>query len=258
MQRLLLATIVVLTACSSRDTVDLTGSYRLKSQRVTSKDMDSTNHNPQIKIYTGGFGIYAQFGPDSAASWGVRKLLPAEGGVRESNVFGAVGAAEYPGPYIYTLKVEPTTDGYRQTVSDLQYRSQVLELTEEYERVDSDVQTRCDGAWELTKAFIINGQDTSFLDIVQYKFYHSGSFVFGHSLRDSAKVSTSGFGFGTFDMANDSTLTEHVDVSSYRQIEGKSFKIKVELVDKDNLFQVVDELEGAKSVESYRRLKKEK
>jgi hypothetical protein len=256
MARILSVFLIAFCACTSRNSIDMTGAYRLKSQHVKSRDMDSTNHNPQIKIYRDGFAIYAQFGPDSAASWGVRKLLPSDGGVRESNVFGAVGAAEYPGPYIYTLMVEETPGGYRQVVSDLQYRGQMLELTEEYERVDSGKPSPCDGAWELTQAFIVNDMDTAFLDIVQYKFYHSGSFVFGHSLRDSANISTAGFGFGTFDMANDSTLTEHVEISSYRQIEGKSFNIKVQVVDEDLLFQVVDELEGAKSVESYRRLKR--
>jgi hypothetical protein len=255
MKRFLLLVLITAVACTKKD-LDLTGSYKMTSQRIKGGNMDTTNTNSQIKIYTGGFGFYAQFGPDSAASWGVRKLLPATGGIRESNVFGAVGSAEYPTARIYLLNIEETVNGFRQVVPDLSYRGQTLELTEEYERIDSGIPTPYDGAWELTQAFIVKGQDTTHLDITQYKFYHSGAFAFGHSVRDSLMNARSGFGYGTFDMVNDSTLTEHVEVSSYGQIVGKSFNINVKLAGDNTLLQVVDELEGAKSVESYRRLKK--
>jgi hypothetical protein len=253
MHRILLIAIFTAAACTTKEP-NLTGSYRMKSQRVRAGSSESTNSNPQIKIYTGGYGFYAQFGPDSAASWGVRKMLPAEGGIRESNVFGAIGSVEYPAPRIYMLNIEHTAQGFRQVIPDLTYRGQTLELTEEYERIDSGIPTPYDGAWELTEAFIVNGKDTSHLDITQYKFYHSGAFAFGHSIRDSLKNVTSGFGYGSFDMANDGILTEHVEVSSYGQIVGKSFNIKVKLVGDNTLLQVVDELEGAKSVEAYKRL----
>jgi hypothetical protein len=254
MQRLLLLTFVILLACSS-DQLDMTGSYMMTSRSVAGGGaLDTMIYDSQMKIYTGGHVIFAQFGPDSTATWAVRKVLPIDGGVRESNVYGAMGVTELPGPHIYTLEVETTADGFKQVITDLEYRGQMMGLTEEYERVDSGMPTPYDGAWELTDAFIVNGADTTHLDITQYKFYHSGNFVFGHSLRDSLKNSAAGFGYGTFSMSNDSTLTENVSASSYSQIVGKSFNIKVKLDGQDKLFQIVDELEGAKSVETYKRL----
>jgi hypothetical protein len=253
MPRLLLIPAVFLLACGSNNS-DLTGSYLMTSRTVTGgNELDTITYDSQMKIYTGGHVIFAQYGPDSMATWAVRKVLPVEGGVRESNVFGGIGETELPGPHIYTLDIEKTRDGFRQVITDLEYRGQMMGLTEEYKGVDSGISTPYDGAWELTSAFIVNGNDTTHLDIVQYKFYHSGNFVFGHSLRDSLKNSSAGFGYGKFD-ATDANLTEHVEASSYPQIVGKSFKIKVTLEGRDKLLQVVDELEGAKSVEAYRRL----
>jgi hypothetical protein len=253
MHRLTLLSFIILVSCS-HDNSDLSGSYKMTSQRAKSREMDSTNHNAQMKIYSGAYVMYAQFGPDSMASWGVRKVLPVEGGIRESNVYGAIGSTELATPHIYTLSIERTGNGFRQSIPSLEYRGQTIELTEEYELVEGGIPTPYDGAWKLTDAFIVNGKDTAHLDIVQYKFYQSSSFIFGHALRDSLKNSSSGFGYGHYDMPNDSTLTEYVEVSSYKQIVGKSFNIKVSLDGKDNLLQVVDELEGAKSVERYKRL----
>ena len=246
--------LMMLIACSS-DKMDMTGSYLMTSRGVTGGGpLDTATFNPQLKIYTGDHVIFAQFGPDSVPTWGVRKVLPIEGGVRESNVYGAIGETEMPSPHIYTLSIDETSKGYKQTITDLEYRGQMMALTEEYERVEGGIPTPYDGAWELTDAFIVNGSDTTHLDIVQYKFYHNGSFVFGHSLRDSLQNSSAGFGYGKYDMADDNTLTEHVEASSYPQIVGKSFNIKVRLEGNDKLFQIVDELEGAKSVETYKRL----
>lgn len=254
MQRLFPFCLALLAACSS-DKLDMTGSYLMTARGVTGGgQLDTTTFSPQLKIYTGDHVIFAQFGPDSVPTWGVRKVLPVDGGVRESNVYGAIGVTEMPSPHIYTLSIDETSNGFKQTITDLEYRGQMMALTEEYERVDSGIPTPYDGPWELTEAFVVNGSDTTHLDIVQYKFYHSGSFVFGHSLRDSLGNSTAGFGYGKFDVGDDNILTEYVEASSYPQIVGKSFKIKVSLDGKDKLFQIVDELEGAKSVETYKRL----
>jgi hypothetical protein len=239
-----------------RDTDSLTGAYRMLSQYGNSQRLDTVGTNPQLKIFTGNYAMYARHaGP--IAAFGVRHIVPEKGGIVERNIFGMSDTAEFVTPDAFHVEIEMTDRGYKQVIPSAKIWGQDFYIEEEYQRVDQGKPSPVDGAWHLTKAFTVKGADTTHLEIVQFKFYQSGSFIFGHSLRDSAfAVPHAGIGFGTFSMTGDDTLVENVEESSYPGIMGKSFNIKVTLTTPNELLQIVDELDGVKSVEFYERMVK--
>ena len=235
----------------------MTGAYRMLSQFGNSQSLDTTSTNPQMKIFTGNYTMYARHG-GSRVAFGVREFIKERGGIAERNIFGMRDTSEFVAPDVFHLEIDRTDEGYKQVIPSAKFMGEDFYIEEEYKRVDIGKATPVDGAWRLTKAFTVKGTDTTHLQIVQYKFYQSGNFIFGHSLRDSAfAIPHAGIGFGTFSMTDDNTLVENVETSNYPAIVGKSFNIKLMLsVPPNNLVQIVDELDGVKSVEYYERLVK--
>lgn len=257
MKQLTLAALTLLAmSCTPKPEEKMTGAFRMLSQNMKTENIDSIGTAPQLKIYSDGYMMYAQFVPgDSIVSFGVGSVTQEEGGLKETNVYGAVDTVVYSNPpdtSSYVLQVERTEKGYRQVIPNMEFRGRTYELTEDYERVDNGITSPADGAWKFVSGYTVKGTDTTKLDVVQYKFYHSGSFIFGHTFPDNNGTSRAGLGFGTFTMSGDTALVENVEVSNY-PIAGKSFNISVK-VKGDELTQVVDELDGVKSVEVYRRM----
>jgi hypothetical protein len=217
--------------------------------------MDTVNSNPQMKIFTGNYSMYARYA-NSKAAFGVREVVAVRGGIEERNIFGISDTSLFVIPNAFHVEIEKTETGFKSVIPSIQIMGQDLYIEETYRQVSGGKKASVDGAWQLTKAFTVNGTDTTHLDIVQFKFYQSGHFIFGHALRDSAGVQRAGMGFGTFEMTGEDALVENVEVSSYPAIVGKSFNIKVTLTAPNQLLEIVDELEGVKSVEYYQRMVK--
>jgi hypothetical protein len=247
--------LLLVFSCSRKDS--MTGAYRMLSQYGNSQSIDTASTNPQLKIFTGNYVMYARHaGP--IAAFGVRQFIHEKRGIAERNIYGMSDTSEFVTPDVFHLEIDKTSIGYRQVIPSVKIMGQDFYIEEDYKRVDAGQASPVDGAWRLTRAFTVKGNDTTHLQIVQFKFYQSGNFIFGHSLRDSAfAVPHAGIGFGTFSMQGEDALVENVETSNYPSIVGKSFNIKVMLsVPPNNLQQIVDELDGVKSVEFYERMVK--
>lgn len=235
------------------------GVYKMLSQSLKSSKLDtSITSLQQLKIYTADHMIYANFNPaDSISSFGVATYTADKDTVTENVIYNASDSSKSDTPGSFKLAIEKTEKGYKQIIADMQMQGgEKMTLTEAYESVGTKATSALDGVWKITKAYNINGKDTSLNNAVQYKMYAGGYFIFGHTYSDSAKKTHTGMGYGTFTMTGSNKSKEMVVVSTYYQIRGQAVDLDIEMNGADAYTQTITGKDGSKSVEIYQRLKK--
>ncbi len=113
-----------------------------------------------------------------------------------------------------------------------------------------------DGTWKETKAYSVNGNNTTDNKVTQFKTYYAGYVIWGHTYSDAASKIHTGVGFGKFKMTGKNKLTESMMASTYYQVRGHDFNIDIEMNGKDEFKQTLNNKDGSKDVEIYQRLKK--
>ncbi len=159
-------------------------------------------------------------------------------------------------PATYELNIVKNPDGYNQFIPEIPIQGVKNKLTEEYQTVGTSAKTPLDGVWKETKSFNIRGTDTILNNRTQYKAYFAGYFMFGHALKDSSLKTSTGIGFGTFEMTNDNQIKETDLNSTYSVIAGNTFNVAIEMDGTDKYKQTIANADGTKGVEYYERLKK--
>lgn len=258
------AAMLALTGCNNADKTETTnagmpGAYKMLSQSLKSSKLDTTSTSlQQLKLYSDDHMMYANFNPaDSVSSFGVGTYTAVKDTVTENVIYNASDSTKADAPGSFKLAIEKTDKGYKQVISDMQMQSgDKMKLTEAYETVGTAATSALDGVWKITKAYTVNGKDTSKNNAVQYKMYAGGYFIFGHTYSDSAKKTHTGMGYGTFAMTGSNKSKETVLVSTYYQIRGQVVDLDIEMNGADAYTQTITGKDGSKGVEVYERLKK--
>lgn len=243
---------------SVKEAPNMPGAYLMTSQILNDGKTDSKYPTrKQLKIYTEDFLMYAQVNTvDSVSSFGVGSYTTDSGAIIEHIIYRSADTTYFETPVTYKLHITKTTDGYEQVIPEIVLDSVKYTLTEIYETAGSDTKSPLDGVWKETNSYIVNGTDTTKNVRTQFKAFYAGSFMFGHTFKDSASKIHTGIGFGTFEMAGNNKMKETDLNSTYQIIAGQSFDIDVELMGTDHYKQVITNPDGSKSVEFYERLKK--
>jgi len=259
MKKLLMPLIGCIAFCCNppaKEVPQMTGAYNQVSQTVKGGDIDTTTVSIQLKIFTPDYMMYATFdASDSSASFGIGDYSTAAGVVTENVIYSASDTAASTGTATYTLEIEKTPTGYTQVIREMG-DSIKFQLTETYERINTEQNSALDGAWQLVSLVDIANGDTTKVEINQYKTYFAGNFIFGHTYRDSTNVLHTGMGYGTFEMANDSTSKEFVKVSTYKTLIGQSVDLAIKLNGPDEYTQTITNENGSMTKEVYKRMKK--
>lgn len=258
------AVMLALTGCNNADKTETTntsmaGAYKMLSQSIKSSKLDTTTSAlQQLKMYGDGYMMYANFNPsDSVSSFGVGSYTAVKDTVTENVIYNASDTSKSDAPGNFKLVIEKTDKGYKQVIADMQMQGgEKMTLTEAYESAGTKATSALDGTWKLTKGYNINGKDTSLNNAVQYKMYTGGYFIFGHTYSDSANITHTGMGYGTFAMTGNNKSKEMVLVSTYYQIRGQAVDLDIEMTGTDAYTQTITGKDGSKSVEIYSRLKK--
>ena len=256
---LLLAAIVM--ACNSpekKETVTMTGAFKMLSQNVKSDSTDTTYASlQQMKIFTGDHMMYANVNsPDSISSFGIGSYTASGDTITENVIYSASDSTSDDTARSFTLLIEKTAKGYKQIIPEILSGGQKFKLTEEYEKSGSESTSPLDGTWKLVKRFQINGKDTVSNTGVQYKAYYAGQCIWGHTWKDSLNKNHTGIGFGKFEMAGANKVKESMIASTYSDVRGHDFDITIEMNGTDGYTQTMDNGSGGKNVEVYERLKK--
>lgn len=252
--------VIAITGCTHD--VDLStiipGTYLMQSQTLNDGKKDTRYTDlKQLKIYTDKFFMYTQVNPnDSVSAFGVGTYATGKkDSLTENVIYSASDTSFHPQPVSYHLSIELTPDGYKQVIKDIVFNGQKSTLTEEYSRVGTKKASPLDGVWKEIKGFSVNGTDTVAYNRIQYKAFHSGYFMFGHTAKDSSGKTRAGMGFGTFEMEGNNKLRETDLNSTYAIIAGQSFTIDISMDGTDEYHQTITNSDGSKSMEFYERLK---
>jgi len=260
MKRFFAFALVAVIACNNekKTSISMPGAYNMLSQSVKSAKRDTTYTTlRQLKIFTDDYMMYANVNPsDSASSFGIGTYSTDKDTVIENVIFGASDSSKNDKLRNFKLVIEKTDTGYKQIIPEIESRGQKFKLTEEYNSVGATAKTPLDGAWKLVKYYIINGKDTTNMEMIQFKTYYAGHFIFGHSYTDSAHKTHTGIGFGTFEMNGSNKVKESPVASTYSAVSGQNFDIDIELNGNDGFKQTIINKDGSKLVEVYERLKK--
>jgi hypothetical protein len=193
------------TTTSVKDKPNMPGTYLMISQTVNDGTRDTKYTDlKQLKIYTDDFMMYVQVNPsDSISAFGVGTYTSDTGTVTENVIYSASNTNFVAGPSSFKLNIKKTVDGYEQVIPQIKTDSTNYKLTEVYQTVGTATKTPLDGIWKEVRSYNLRGKDTLKTTRTQYKGFHNGYFMFGHTFIDSVAKKHTGIGFGTFQMVND-------------------------------------------------------
>lgn len=253
--------LLTFVGCNNTDetaTVNMPGAYKMLSQSVKNSKMDSSYSSmQQLKIYTEDFMMYANFNPaDSMSGFGIGTYSVSKDTVTEHIMYSANDTSKNDAARSFDLLIAKTDNGYKQVIQDMLFGDEKTTLTEDYTAEKSTAKSPLDGAWKQIRSYNVKGTDTSEFKNTQYKIYHDGNFIFGHTYSDSANINHTGMGYGTFTMTGNNKSKESVLVSTYYQVRGKDVDIDIEMTGNDEYKQTIVDIDGSKGVEIYQRLRK--
>jgi hypothetical protein len=258
---LFVSVILLCTACTAnKDALVIPGAYKMDSTSIKTSVSDTTYRNTnQLKIYTADFMMYADVNDgDSVSRFGIGTYSISGDTLTEKVIFSADDSVRNDVTATYKLFIEKTPLGYRQRIAGItSANGQTMDMTEYYHALNLSPASAMDGAWKLTGAYYVKGNDTAWQqNNMQYKLYHAGYIIWGHSMKDSAGKVETGVGFGRFKMQGDSTVKESMMTSTYSSVSGHDFDIRVERMGNDMFKQTITYDDGGKAVELYERIKK--
>jgi hypothetical protein len=236
--------------------IQMKGAYSMIKQVGNDGTKDTLLKKEQLKIYSDHYMMYASpRATDSFGEYGIATYSHHGNKVRE-NVFYTSAAGEVRDTAI--LEISPLPNGYRQVIRYVDSNSTFI-LTEDYDKVGKEPETKLDGAWKQVKDIYIGkkGDTTRNTTKTQFKIYQSGYFIWANPNKDPASNNFySAYGYGTYKLLNDTTSQEtNINSTFYSQLVGKPVDIKLEFSNNDKYKQTISGPNGEKSVEVYERLK---
>src|SRR5829696_3747798 len=113
MKALLPCLLLFVLSCKSEEKKEantMPGAYKQISQRVKSRDLDTTyNGFPQLKIFTGDYMMYANINsPDSLSGFGVGSYSSNSDTVIEKVIYNAFDSSKSDSISSYTLIINKT------------------------------------------------------------------------------------------------------------------------------------------------------
>jgi len=265
-----IALLALITGCSTpekRESISMPGAYKMLYLKVKGGKTDTSFTSLlQQKIYTDEFMMYANFNPvDSVSNFGVgsytfKSDISTTGKVADTVIehvfYNGADTSKSETLHNFKLLIEKTATGYQQIIPEIESAGEKYMMTEEYENIGTATTSALDGVWKQDKAIYIKGKDTTKGNTTQFKVYHAGHFIWGHTYADSTGKTHTGIGFGTFTMTSADKLKEVVTVSTYADARGHDFDIALEMTGADAFKQTITNADSTKQVETYTRLKK--
>jgi hypothetical protein len=255
---ILILTIFGCKNTEKKESLRMSGAYRMLLQSVDLGTRDSSYTNEQLKIYTDQHMMFARINsPDSISGFGIGSYSVNGDTVTENLIFYADDSTANSTPVSFKLHIDKTDKGFRQFIGGMEGNSgQKVDLTEKYDSVGSGAVTPLDGAWKQSAVYWIKGKDTSKYEATQYKTYYSGYVIWGNSSKDSSNKIHTRIGFGKFTMPTANKVRESMIASTVYQVRGKDFDIGIEMPGNDKFKQTIENADGSKTVEVYEKLKK--
>ena len=239
---------------STKVPLQMKGVYAINYQKINNGIKDEVIPIKQLKIYTDRYVMYAaKRSPiDSLASFGIGTYKIENGKVMEyffylSNA-GKVNDTA-------ALVINKLPKGYKQVIVYPPYKDTIFTLTETYDKVDKPIVSPLDGAWKLTKSYIIGASgDTTIRDFTEYKTYQNGHFMWCVGIKDSSAQNIGFFGYGTFTMKGTKLTEVNTNTTFMTDLYNKPVAIDIKFLGKDSYMQTHSSNLDGKAVEVYERM----
>lgn len=248
----------MLSCNSGGDSKSMQGAYRMLSQsiRLNGSNQELPGQS-QLKIYTADHMMYTNLNlADSVGSFGVATYDLGRKGLSEHLIYSASDSTASTVPQTYDLEIEKTAKGYKQWIMNVTRQDQPTDIFEEYEKVSMDRKSPLDGAWEGLVSYEVRGTDTTMVDIIQYKAYEGGYFMFAHTYVDTVNRLHTGMGYGTFEMNGEQASRETIQASNVG-IGNQTFDLSLSFNGPNEYTQSWTAADGSKNIEVYRRMIKD-
>jgi hypothetical protein len=235
---------------------DIKGAYSMTKQIGNDGTKDTLLKKEQLKIYSDKYMMYASpRATDSFGEYGIGAYVQ-QGNRAKEYIFYTSSAGEVRDTALLELTKLP--NGYKQVIKYVDSNSTFI-LTEEYDKVGKEPETKLDGAWRQVKDIFVDkkGDTTRNTTKTQFKIYEAGYFIWANPNKDPASNNFySAYGYGTYKMTGPNKSQEtNINSTFYTQLVGKPVDIDVEFDGDDKYKQTILGPSGEKSVELYERLK---
>jgi hypothetical protein len=236
----------------------MNGAYSMLTQNVKGKGIDTTSaENRQLKIYIDSVMMYVLVNPaQNVSAFAVGAFTVDSGKLTESIIYNATENLQSTDVLSDTVSITKNDTGYMQVMSKILSDKGGIKITETYRSTSTNATSLLDGIWKQVSSYALRGTDTITHKDIEYKAFYASNFAYGDYYTDSLQQKSTGISYGTFSIDSSHHLTETITVSTWPELNGKTFVLDITINGNDSFTQTAVNATGDKEISVYERLKK--
>ena len=258
MKKLACFLLIALINCkqSKNVAVQIDGAYKMLQQNFKGSGVDTTStETNQLKIYAGNVMMYVLMNQSQDVSaFAVGNYAVNAGKLAEHIVYNATENLQSLDVFSDTVNINKNDTGYVQTSTKISDRGPI-NITEIYKSTATNDTSIIDGIWKQTSSYALRGGDTIKHNDIEYKAFYAGNFSYGDYYTDSLQQKRTGISYGTFSMDNNNNLTETITVSTWAELNNRTFVLAITKNGNDSFTQTATNATGDKEISVYERVK---
>ncbi len=233
----------------------MNGAYTMIKQNFKGNSVDTTSaENNQLKIYIDSVMMYVLVNhAQDVSAFAIGKFSIDSGKLIEHIIFNATENLQSTDIFSDTVTIEKNDTGYVQTTTKMSDKGEI-KITETYRSAGTNTTSPIDGIWKQVSSYALRGNDTIKHNDIEYKAFYKGNFSYGDYYTDSLQKRT-GISYGTFSMDSNNNLTETINVSTWNELNGKTFVLDITMSGNDSFTQTAINSTGDKEISVYERVK---
>ena len=236
----------------------MNGAYSMVTQNFKGKSIDTTSaENRQLKIYMDSVMMYVLVNPaQDVSAFAVGKFSIESGRLIENILYNATENLQSTDILLDTVNITKNDTGYVQTMSKVMSDKGEIKITETYRLTGTNATSLLDGIWKQVSSYALRGNDTIIHKDIEYKAFYAGNFAYGDYYVDPSQQKRTGISYGTFSIDSSHHLTETITVSTWPELNGKTFVLDITTNGNDAFTQIAINATGDKEISVYERVKK--
>ena len=249
--------LAIISCNNATSVININGAYTTLKQNFKGKGIDTTStENKQLKIYADSFMMYVLVNPaQDVSAFAVGKFSIDSGRLIENIIYNATENLESTNMFSDTVNITKNDTGYVQTMSKIMSDKGEIKITETYRSTGTNTPSLLDGIWKQVSSYALRGNDTIKHNDIEYKAFYAGNFAYGDYYTDSLQQKSTGISYGTFSIDSSHHLTETITVSTWPELNGKTFVLDITTNGNNSFTQTAINATGDKEISVYERVK---
>jgi hypothetical protein len=250
--------LAIISCKNSTSVINMNGAYSMIKQNFKGYKIDTTSaENRQLKIYIDSIMMYALVNPSQDVSaFAIGNFAINSGKLIENIIYNATENLQSTDILSDTVSITKNDTGYVQEMSKILSDKGQIKITETYRSTAANATSLLDGIWKQVSSYALHGNDTITHKDIEYKAFYAGNFAYGDYYTDSLQQKSTGISYGTFSIDSSHRLTEMITVSTWPELNGKTFVLDIMTNGNDFFTQTATNATGDKEISVYERLEK--